>query len=66
MNKQVANFQLKTNEGVLTGNNNSCTWNNVDISKILGEMYDKYEYFNLTLKYTKFIEINQQSKHRKQ
>ena len=50
MNKQVANFQLRTNEGVLTGNNNSCTWTNIDMSKILGDMWDKYEYFNLTLK----------------
>jgi len=49
MNRQVANFQLKTNEGVLTGYNNSCTWN-VDMSKILGDMYDKFEYFNLSLK----------------
>jgi hypothetical protein len=50
MNKQVANFQLRTNEGVLTGNNNSCTWTNIDMSKILGDMWDNYEYFNLTLK----------------
>jgi hypothetical protein len=50
MDKQVANFQLNTANGVLTGNNNSCTWSGVDISKILGDMWDKYEYFNLTLK----------------
>jgi hypothetical protein len=50
MDKQVANFQLNTANGVLTGNNNSCTWTGVDISKILGDMWDKYEYFNLTLK----------------
>ena len=50
MYRQIANFQLRTNEGVLNGGyNNTCTWN-VDMSKVLGEMYDKYEYFNLTLK----------------
>jgi hypothetical protein len=49
MNKQVANLQLNTINGVLTGNNNSCTWN-VDMSKVLGDLWDKYEYFNLTLK----------------
>lgn len=49
MNKPVANFQLKTNEGITTTANNSCNWN-VDISKILGDLWDKYDYFNLTLK----------------
>ena len=49
MNRQKANFQLKTNEGVTNTANNNCTWN-VDISKVLGELWDKYDYFNLTLK----------------
>ena len=30
-------------------NNNSYTWNNINLRNLLGDMYDKYDLFNLTL-----------------
>ena len=50
MNKQVANLQLRTCDGVLNGGyNNTCTWQ-VDMRNVLGDLWNKYKYFNLTLK----------------
>ena len=40
-----ANDKGSTNNG----SHSSFTWNNVDFKAILGDMYDKYDYFNIAL-----------------
>lgn len=41
--------QVENNVGVKDLVNTSFTWKNIDLRTLLGTMYDKYDYFNLTL-----------------
>ena len=47
-------YDLTTNEnniGVANTGNTNYTWKNINLRTVLGPMYDKYDVFNLTLKY---------------
>jgi len=41
----------ETNIGVANATNTNYTWKNINLRTVLGPMYDKYDVFNLTLKY---------------
>ena len=41
--------QVESNIGVKNLVNTSFTWKNINLRTLLGDMYDKYDYFNLTL-----------------
>jgi type IV secretory pathway VirB6-like protein len=58
MNKQVAKLVLSTYGFVANSTNSigymdtyaqSFTWNNINLRTLLGDMWDKYELFNLSL-----------------
>jgi hypothetical protein len=42
-------FDVATDTGFVTNNRCTYTWYNVDLRKIIGPMYDKYEEFNISL-----------------
>jgi hypothetical protein len=49
-NLQNATLLLKTYEGcTLTQNNAVLVWNNINLRTLLGDMYDKFDLFNLQL-----------------
>lgn len=49
---ECANLVLRsTNANTTEANNQGFTWNNVDLRKVLGDMYDRYELFKLTFVY---------------
>ena len=39
-----------TNIGIMNTNKTDMTWSNINLRLLLGDMYDKYDYFNLYLK----------------
>jgi hypothetical protein len=41
----------QTSKGIVTNTRFTFTWYNVDFKAILGEMYDKYEYFKISLNF---------------
>ena len=45
----LANGSLITSVGSITENGQSITWNNIDFRNLLGDMYDKYDKFNINL-----------------
>lgn len=45
-NKIVSN-----NIGTISQNRSSITWNNINLKNMLGEMYDRYERFNISLNF---------------
>lgn len=47
-----------SNGSTNNGSASSFTWNNIDIRLILGELWDKYEYFNICLVSTIFSSAN--------
>lgn len=57
MNKQKATLSLETyylpttqnNIGVRNTINTSFTWSNINLRTLLGDMWDKYDYFDLTI-----------------
>ena len=52
MSLQTASLILKTSELTLGGddaNGTSYTWKNINLRNLLGDMYDKYDFYNLTL-----------------
>jgi hypothetical protein len=46
---QNASLVLCTNNGTSNTNKTSTTWNNINLRTLLGDMYDKYDMFNLCL-----------------
>ena len=44
-----ASLVLNTYESTMTDNNTINTWTNVNLKSVLGDMFDKYETFNLCL-----------------
>jgi len=48
-NLQHASLVLSTNNGTSNANRTSTTWNNINLRTLLGDMYDKYDMFNLCL-----------------
>jgi hypothetical protein len=48
-NLQNASLVLSTNNGISNTNKTSTTWNNINLRTLLGDMYDKYDLFNLCL-----------------
>ena len=42
-----ASLVLNTYESTMTDNNTINTWTNVNLKSVLGDMFDKYETFNL-------------------
>ena len=38
-----------TNAGVCDAYKQNMTWNNINLRTVLGDLYDKYDYFNLSL-----------------
>ena len=48
-NNLNASLILNTAAGVPNSNYTSCTWYGVDLRMLLGDMYDKYNRFNLCL-----------------
>ena len=40
---------LNTVSGVANAKRTSCTWSNIDLGMLLGDMYNKYDRFNLCL-----------------
>ena len=48
-NLQNASLVLSTNNGTSNNNRTSTTWNNINLRTLLGDMYDKYDMFNLCL-----------------
>jgi hypothetical protein len=55
--KQITSLTLETyylptmqnNIGVRTAQNNNFTWSNLDLRTVLGDMWDKYQYFNVSI-----------------
>jgi hypothetical protein len=50
----VANYFNQTvtnNIGTIAQNRSSITWNNINLKNLLGEMYDRYERFNISLNF---------------
>lgn len=46
---ETANLVLRsTNANTTEANNQGFTWNNIDMRKVLGDMYDRYSVFKLT------------------
>lgn len=45
------NLTYSNNLGTIAQNRSSITWNNVNLKAILGEMYDRYEKFNISLNF---------------
>lgn len=44
-----ANLVLRsTNANITETNNQGFTWNNIDLRKVLGDMYDRYDLFKIT------------------
>lgn len=48
-NTSNASLVLNTVSGVPNTLKTSCTWSNIDLRMLLGDMYDKYDRFNLCL-----------------
>jgi hypothetical protein len=48
-NLQNASLVLSTNNGTSNTARTSITWNNINMRALLGDMYDKYDMFNLCL-----------------
>ena len=48
-NLQNASLVLSTNNGTSNNNRTSTTWNNINLRMLLGDMYEKYDLFNLCL-----------------
>jgi len=48
-NCENASLVLSTYNGTTSNNGASCTWSNINFRSVLGNMYDKYDNFNLTL-----------------
>ena len=49
-NLQNATLVLNSYEGcIATVNNSNLLWNNINLRTVLGDMYDKYDLFNLQL-----------------
>jgi hypothetical protein len=46
---QHASLVLSTNNGTSNTNRTSTTWNNINMRTLLGDMYDKYDTYNLCL-----------------
>ena len=57
MDKQITSLVLETNYlpttqneiGVKSSNNINFTWSNINLRTVFGDMWDKYDYFNLIL-----------------
>lgn len=47
--KSKSSLVLNTVSGVANTNRTSCTWLNIDLRMLLGDMYNKYDRFNLCL-----------------
>ena len=45
--------------GTINGNRNDMTWSNVNFRTILGDMYDKYDKFNIKLVESHIVHRNQ-------
>ena len=45
----LGNGSLITSVGSITENGQCVTWNNIDFRNLLGDMYDKYDKFNINL-----------------
>lgn len=43
------NHTYRNNIGTVAQNRSSITWNNINLRNLLGEMYDRYEKFNISL-----------------
>ena len=48
-NLQNASLVLSTNNGTSNASRTSTTWTNINLRSLLGDMYDKYDMFNLCL-----------------
>lgn len=46
---QNASLVLNTVSGITNTKKTSCTWSNIDLRLLLGDMYNKYDRFNLCL-----------------
>jgi hypothetical protein len=54
LDNAVANYYnqiISNNIGTVAQNRSSITWNNVNLKNLLGEMYDRYERFNINLNF---------------
>lgn len=49
MNVETAQLCLNTNNSIGNTDRTSFTWNNINLRNALGEMYDKYDLYNLIL-----------------
>ena len=50
----LRDYDLTTNEtgiGIANNGNTNYTWKNINLRTVLGPMYDKYDVFNLNLKF---------------
>lgn len=45
-----ANYPISNSIGAISGARSAFTWYNLDMRDILGDMYDKFDYFNLNLR----------------
>jgi hypothetical protein len=45
------NTTFSNNIGTVAQNRTSITWNNINLKNLLGEMYDRYERFNISLNF---------------
>ena len=48
-NLQNASLVLSTNNGTSNTTRTSTTWTNIDLRTLLGDMYNKYDMFNICL-----------------
>ena len=48
-NLQNATLVLNSYDSIATVNNSNLLWNNINLRTVLGDMYDKYDLFNLQL-----------------
>ena len=46
-NLQNASLVLSTNNGTSNTTRTSTTWTNIDLRTLLGDMYNKYDMFNI-------------------
>ena len=49
LNYKTATLVLKTSDGISNASKTSTLWQNIDMTEVLGEMYQQYKYFNIVL-----------------
>lgn len=51
VNSENASLILNTRDAIKSNANTTYTWNNINLNTLLGQMYDKYEAFNVCLSF---------------